>query len=65
MIRGRYEIREQGPSEVDRSYGMNDTLFVVWDTVKDKRAPFGNHRTRPMAEAHRARLEARDGETNV
>ena len=60
----RYEIREQEPGEVALSYGLDDVLFVVWDTVTDKRAPFGNHQSRAGAEAHVKRLEARKGGAN-
>lgn len=61
----RYEIREQEPSELHRLHGVTENVFVVWDTAKDRRAPFGNFPTRARAEAYRTRLEAREGETHA
>lgn len=58
-----YEIREQQPGPIALEYGLDYVLFVVWDTVNDKRVPFGNHRNRETAQAHIGRLEARQGET--
>lgn len=60
----RYEIREQSPSDVALSYGLDDVLFVVWDTVADKRVPFGNHRSRERALRHIERLRAREVDTS-
>ncbi|MFE0447366.1 hypothetical protein [Streptomyces fungicidicus] len=53
-----YEIRVQEPSDVAKSYGMDYPLFVVWDTVADKRVPFGNYRERAGAVARLVRLES-------
>lgn len=54
-----YEIRVQEPSDVAKSYGMDYPLFVVWDTVTDKRVPFGNYRERARAVERVQRMESR------
>lgn len=55
----RYEIRMQEPSEVAKSYGLTDPLFVVWDTELNKRVAFGNYSDRGRAVARIERLEAK------
>lgn len=55
----RYEIRVQEASEVCKSYGLYDDLYVVWDTVEDRRVPFGNYSNREHALARIARMESR------
>ena len=56
----RYEIREQPPSEVALSFGLTEMLYVVWDTVNDRRVPFGNYEDRERAEARVTRLENKE-----
>ena len=53
----RFEIREQEPSALQRRYGVEGTVFVVWDNERGMRVPFGNYRTREQAEKRLARQE--------
>jgi hypothetical protein len=52
----RYVIREQPPSDLTWAFDF-DVIFVVWDTVNDRRVSFGNYKDRAQAEARITRLE--------
>ena len=56
----RYVIVEQPPDEVALSFGLTEMLYVVWDTVNDRRVPFGNYGDRDRAEARITRLENKE-----
>lgn len=56
----RYTVIEQPPSELAMSYGLDHTLYIVWDNELDRRAPFGAHRTTEGAHAHISRILARE-----
>ncbi|OEJ24312.1 hypothetical protein AS594_07215 [Streptomyces agglomeratus] len=56
----RYEVREQEPSALHRSYGFVDPIFVVWDTERDMRVAFGTFQDRGRAEARMARMAERE-----
>lgn len=52
----RYIVRERETTELARSYGQPETMHDVWDTVKDKRVPFGMYRSRARALARIVRI---------
>jgi hypothetical protein len=52
----RYVIKEQTPSDLTWAFDF-DVIFVVWDTVNDRRVAFGNYKDRALAEARVIRLE--------
>ncbi|MGA4942114.1 hypothetical protein [Streptomyces cinereoruber] len=58
------EIREKEPSEVQRRYGVTGSVFVVWDTKRNMRVPFGSYRTRKAAEARVRLMEQREAEAD-
>lgn len=58
-----YEVREQEPTDLQRRYGVAKTVYVVWDTERDTKMPFGSYRTRGRAVARIQRMEAREAET--
>lgn len=56
----RYEIREREATDLQQGMGFPARIFVVWDTVEDKRVPFGNYRDRESAQRRIERLEERE-----
>ncbi|MFD4234260.1 hypothetical protein [Streptomyces sp. NPDC058542] len=61
---GDYEIRVQQPGPVALSYGCDYPLYVVWDVVNDKRAPFGNYRRHDQAVSRIIRMRDRRKESS-
>lgn len=56
----RYIVRDRKSDELARRHGQPETMFDVWDTVEDKRVPFGSYRTRARALARIVRILERE-----
>lgn len=54
-----YEIRVLEPSDVDRSYGCDYPLYIVWDLQADKRVPFSTYRRHDQAVARIIKMRDR------
>lgn len=53
----RYEIRERPPTELQRSLGVTENVFYIWDNRWAAEVPRSTYRTREQAQRRIDRME--------